>query len=1004
MFRGPISKYKNVAPKIVKKEQILTGVSTNRLSNTIGSLINCSLNHITFAIDHAGSGSVCTIRHDDLAKRPTFSNDNQCTTHCHSGQITDIQYNTFNDKIVATCGYDSQIKLWEVQDEGIINLKQVSNLNLNENRSDCVQWNPNVDNVLVSSSLNTIYLWDVETGKNVNALRNHTEAIQSLSWKRDGSMLVTTSKDKTMQIVDPRNNSTSENLLFESGKTTNKDSNVVWVGSSNCILSSNYTMNFQREVHLWDIRNTSEPIHETDIDTGNNALKPYFDYDSSVVYLIGKAETLVRCGEVNLEKNWNFTLNSGQQIEDQIKSACMLPKHGVDLMKCELDRLILLTRNSVYPLPYFVPRRSYYEFHSDAYPESYNTTIPGLDKSAWLDGENKEPVRMTLNPETQNKLINNDKTVSEEKPETPVVSTPVNIASPAAAPVAADPPAEKVSVSTFVSSLNKTAITISSDSKPSESAIPIEKIIPVETVKPTVEEEKPKVLFRPSANTNGANRVSSLRPSPSVAGDRKSRVKSVYYQSKFKYIDGKPQHKTEQISNIRNLSTMWPSECNGFQVNAKNAAFLISGSSGQVGVVRLDNRGRLPDTNISSLVNKSKISDFQWDPFCTDRLAVACDDGIVRIWNIPEAGLDSSKETPDIELKGHLERLYCIKFHPYAKNLIASGSYDRSIKLWNIETQQAVRTLKGPENVIFSMSWSPCGTKLATICKDSVIRIYEPLVSDSPVVEQKCEEGCGPYAGSKAARIEWVSGGARLLISGFERGNQRKIYLYDSENLIFLTLEDINQSPSLMIPYYDMDTNVLYLYAKGEETVLLFEILESEPYFQVLTPYKPDGLHFAISFLPKTCCDVKVAEINRVYRLTKSNCIERISFTVPRVKLGFFQDDIFPDTLDLSSPYQTADEWLSGANIDFKYLSLQPENMEKLTEVLAAQEAKRPPKVVKSSLLREKENNEKKAGTLYNPENLTGDEQKIISSMLQRASLFQKPKSDSESGDDTDWQ
>lgn len=156
---------------------------------------------------------MCTIRHDDLAKRPTFSNDNQCTTHCHSGQITDIQYNTFNDTIVATCGYDSQIKLWKVQDEGLITLNQVSNLNLNENRSDCVQWNPNVDNVLVSSSLNTIYLWDVESEKNVSALRNHTEAIQSLSWKRDGSMLVTTSKDKTMQIVDPRNSSASENLV-----------------------------------------------------------------------------------------------------------------------------------------------------------------------------------------------------------------------------------------------------------------------------------------------------------------------------------------------------------------------------------------------------------------------------------------------------------------------------------------------------------------------------------------------------------------------------------------------------------------------------------------------------------------------------------------------------------------------------------------------------------------------------------------------------------------------
>jgi coronin-7 len=63
------------------------------------------------------------------------------------------------------------------------------------------------------------------------------------------------------------------------------------------------------------------------------------------------------------------------------------------------------------------------------------------------------------------------------------------------------------------------------------------------------------------------------------------------------------------------------------------------------------------------------------------------------------------------------------------------------------------------------MSWSPCGNKLATVCKDGFIRIYEPLESESPVVEAKW----GPFAGSKAARIEWVSNGARILVSGFEK-------------------------------------------------------------------------------------------------------------------------------------------------------------------------------------------------------------------------------------------
>lgn len=70
--------------------------------------------------------------------------------------------------------------------------------------------------------------------------------------------------------------------------------------------------------------------------------------------------------------NCLFFTDSGQQIEDQIKSACMLPKYGVDLMKCELDRLILLTRNSVYPLPYFVPRRVNYLVYSFRHYDFYN--------------------------------------------------------------------------------------------------------------------------------------------------------------------------------------------------------------------------------------------------------------------------------------------------------------------------------------------------------------------------------------------------------------------------------------------------------------------------------------------------------------------------------------------------------------------------------------------------------------------------------------------------------
>ena len=46
-------------------------------------------------------------------------------------------------------------------------------------------------------------LWDIEKGKDRLTLR-HGEIVQSLSWSADGSLLVTTSRDKKLRIWDVR--------------------------------------------------------------------------------------------------------------------------------------------------------------------------------------------------------------------------------------------------------------------------------------------------------------------------------------------------------------------------------------------------------------------------------------------------------------------------------------------------------------------------------------------------------------------------------------------------------------------------------------------------------------------------------------------------------------------------------------------------------------------------------------------------------------------------------
>lgn len=286
---------------------------------------------------------------------------------------------------------------------------------------------------------------------------------------------------------------------------------------------------------------------------------------------------------------------------------------------------------------------------------------------------------------------------------------------------------------------------------------------------------------------------------------------------------------------------------------------------------------------------------------------------------------------------------------------------------------------------------------MATVCKDGFVRIFAPLQSDQPILESKC----GPRKDSKAARIEWVQHGRGLLVSGFGSGNLRQIFLFDSETLAELKSEDINHSPSLLIPYFDSDINVVYLYAKGEETIILYEIQEDEPYLQVLTPFKPDGSHLAIGFLPKITCDVKTAEIARAFRLTKDNRVEPMSFTVPRVKLSFFQDDIFPATIDRTEAYLSADDWFSGVQAQLNYINLQPEGMQKLTDIVAMDQGNQSNKQ-KDMIKKIEEKNVKQ--NVHTALNLNENDGNMITAMLQRASLFHQNKSDDDDDEDnSEW-
>ncbi|XP_027355742.1 WD40 repeat-containing protein HOS15-like isoform X2 [Abrus precatorius] len=151
--------------------------------------------------------------------------------------------------------------------------------------------------------------------------------------------------------------------------------------------------------------------------------------------------------------------------------------------------------------------------------------------------------------------------------------------------------------------------------------------------------------------------------------------------------------------------------------------------------------------------HQDEVNAIKWDP--TGSLLASCsDDHTAKIWSLKQ-----DKHLHD--LKEHVKEIYTIRWSPTGPGtnspnqqlVLASASFDSTIKLWDVELGSVLYSLNGHRDPVYSVAFSPNGEYLASGSMDRYMHIWS--VKEGKIVKT--------YAGNGGIfEVNWSKDGDKV--------------------------------------------------------------------------------------------------------------------------------------------------------------------------------------------------------------------------------------------------
>ncbi|XP_014244132.1 notchless protein homolog 1 isoform X2 [Cimex lectularius] len=163
------------------------------------------------------------------------------------------------------------------------------------------------------------------------------------------------------------------------------------------------------------------------------------------------------------------------------------------------------------------------------------------------------------------------------------------------------------------------------------------------------------------------------------------------------------------------------------------------------------------NVDTSDKISMQRLAKIRFDEVCGhdgERLVSGSDDFTMFLWR------PGTEKKPIARLTGHQQLVNSVKFSPDTR-ILASASFDKSIKLWDGRNGKFITTLRGHVQAVYMIAWSADSRLLVSASADSTLKVWsmktKKLLNDLPGHQDEV------YA------VDWALDGYRVASGGKDK-------------------------------------------------------------------------------------------------------------------------------------------------------------------------------------------------------------------------------------------